>query len=359
MIERRAESVTESAWIAGLEGPSPFGRASIASRGPTWKSARGPGGPPYNVQLEDDADCKTEAGISAIVQVVPVVIADVHVVGSVPVIRPAFRPRVEEHEPITAVLESRIPGHDHGSALHTEPVLAAKRKLESVLRNVVATIAAALRPSAMLGLPVLGTILLPGAMLLPTALPHPSALLLPHTRLLLGALLGGGGVVSWLLLLLLALDDLRLLLHGPRLLWLLLGALLLLLLGGPILLLLLLGALLLLLLSGLGLLLLLLGVLLLLCGLGLLFLFVLLGTDRSSSCEKQEQHCRGSFDRWNTFHVGHLPPNREHFIGHRAGLKSALRRQSVFRSFGGFSLGLGLVHRSIRVVGRRVDRVEL
>ena len=146
---------------------------------------------------------------------------------------------------------------------------------------------------------------------------------------------------------------------------LLLGALLLLLLGGPILLLLLLsgsGLLLLpllLLLSGLGLLLLLLGVLLLLCGLGLLFLFVLLGTDRSSSCEKQEQHCRGSFDRWNTFHVGHLPPNREHFIGHRAGLKSALRRQSVFRSFGGFSLGLGLVHRSIRVVGRRVDRVEL
>jgi len=52
-----------------------------------------------------------------------------------------------------------------------EPVPAAKIELKTVLWNVVATIAAALRPSAVLGLPVLGTILLPRAMLLPTALP--------------------------------------------------------------------------------------------------------------------------------------------------------------------------------------------
>jgi hypothetical protein len=48
--------------------------------------------------------------------------------------------------------------------------------------------------------------------------------------------------------------------------------------------------------------------LLLLCGFGLLFVLVLLllCTDRSSGSEKQEQHRRSHFDRWNTFHIGHL-----------------------------------------------------
>jgi hypothetical protein len=52
-----------------------------------------------------------------------------------------------------------------------KPVAAAKVQLEAVLRNVVAAVAAALPPTAMLGLPVSGTILLPRAMLLPSALP--------------------------------------------------------------------------------------------------------------------------------------------------------------------------------------------
>jgi hypothetical protein len=52
-----------------------------------------------------------------------------------------------------------------------KPVSAAEVDLETVLRNVVATIAAALRPVAMLEVPVSGTILLPRAMPLPTALP--------------------------------------------------------------------------------------------------------------------------------------------------------------------------------------------
>jgi len=52
-----------------------------------------------------------------------------------------------------------------------KPASAAKIELETVLGNVVATIAAALRPVAMLALPVSGTILLPRAMPLPTALP--------------------------------------------------------------------------------------------------------------------------------------------------------------------------------------------
>jgi len=121
--------------------------------------------------LEHDGDRKPEAGISAVVQVIAVVIANVHVVGIVPVIRPALWPRVKEHEPEAAVLEARIPPNYHGPAVDAEPVAAAKIHLEAVLRNVVAAIAAALRPTAMLGLPVSGTTLLPRAMLLPTALP--------------------------------------------------------------------------------------------------------------------------------------------------------------------------------------------
>ena len=101
-----------------------------------------------------------------------------------------------------------------------------------------------------------------------------------------------------------------LLLHGLLLLLpaapLLLVALLLLLYG---LLLLLLDVSLLLLLYGPGLLLSLLGALLLLpFGSDLLVVPVALCTDRSSGSEKQEQHRRSNFNRWNAFHVGHLLP---------------------------------------------------
>jgi len=46
--------------------------------------------------------------------------------------------------------------------LNAEPVLVAEAEKEAVLRNVVAAVSAALSPGAMLDLPVLGAILLPG-----------------------------------------------------------------------------------------------------------------------------------------------------------------------------------------------------
>jgi len=159
-------------------------------------------------------------------------------------------------------------------------------------------------------------------------------------RLLLGhvlLLLCGPG------LLLLLRGVLLLLLCGPGLLLLLRGVLLLLLLSGPGLLLLLRGVLLLLLLSGLGLLLFVLllcgfGLLLfvlLLCGFGLLFVLVVLCTDRSSGCEKQEQDRRSNFDPWNTFHIDHLPLNREHFTGHRVSpRRDAARARCLARAAG-------------------------
>ena len=224
-------------------------------------------------------------------------------------------------------------------------MLRTKRKSETVLRNVVAAISAALRPSAVIGRPMCGAMLLPSCVPLPTASLLPSALLLPTARLFLGALwdgvaslplwllsgprfplwllgsllrlLGGPGLPLWLLgsllrllcgpgLPLRLLGSLLRLLCGPGLpLWLL-GSLLRL-LCGPGLPLWLLGSLLRLL-CGLGLPLWLLGVLLLLGWLGLLlflFLAVLpLSIDRSIGSQKQKQNCYNSSDRYHTFHIG-------------------------------------------------------
>jgi hypothetical protein len=139
--------------------------------------------------LEHNTNRDPVTRIVAIVEVIPVVIANVNVVGSVPVFGPSLRPRVHQHEPESAVLEARIPTYDNGTAANAKPVLASEIERESFLGNIVTTIAAALSPSAMLNLPVLRSILLPRAVPLPTAaLVKPSALLLPTGCLLLGAL---------------------------------------------------------------------------------------------------------------------------------------------------------------------------
>lgn len=72
---------------------------------------------------------------------------------------------------------------------------------EAILGNVVAAVATALRPGAMIVLPILGAILLPTGVPLPSALLPPTVLLLPNLRLLLGALgrriisVASGGIV--------------------------------------------------------------------------------------------------------------------------------------------------------------------
>ena len=59
---------------------------------------------------------------------------------------------------------------------------------KTILRNKVPAISAALGPSTMIALPMVGAILLKGIVSLPAALPKPSSLLLPCLRLLLRAL---------------------------------------------------------------------------------------------------------------------------------------------------------------------------
>lgn len=68
-------------------------------------------------------------------------------------------------------------------------MLAAEVETEGILRDVGTTVASALRPTTMVGGPMLGAILLKGIVPLPaTALLHPSPLLLPRSRFLLRTL---------------------------------------------------------------------------------------------------------------------------------------------------------------------------
>ncbi len=85
----------------------------------------------------------------------------------------------------------------------------AEIETETSYRNVISAVAAALRPGAVITLPIGGAILLPGSVFLPSALRMPAGLLLPSLRLLIAALgrtvaaltSGRIGCPFWLLLL--------------------------------------------------------------------------------------------------------------------------------------------------------------
>ena len=102
--------------------------------------------------------------IPAVVEVIPVVeVIDVNIIRLVPGVSPVFWIWVNETEPIAIVLEARIPAHHHeGEAIDAEPVTSTTVAAEIVVRNAVAVVAAALLPSAVLELPAVGSMLLPG-----------------------------------------------------------------------------------------------------------------------------------------------------------------------------------------------------
>jgi hypothetical protein len=64
------------------------------------------------------------AWIPAVVQVIPVIgVRDVNVIAFVPIVSPEFRIRIDDAEPIAAVLETRIPANVHkGEAVDSERV---------------------------------------------------------------------------------------------------------------------------------------------------------------------------------------------------------------------------------------------
>jgi hypothetical protein len=136
-------------------------------------------------QLQRNSDRESDVWIPAVVKVVPVVVIDVDVIGSVPIVCPVFRPGIHQQEGISAVLETRISHIDRREIPNTEPVFPPEIETEAVLRNVVTAVASSLHPCAMIAFPPLSTILVPCTMLLPAAPLYPSPLLLPRGGLLL------------------------------------------------------------------------------------------------------------------------------------------------------------------------------
>jgi hypothetical protein len=121
---------------------------------------------PFVNHLKRDANCNPGAvRIPTVIQVIPVIeVLDINIVRLVPVVSPVFWIRINGTEPIATVLEARIPANLHeGEAVDAERVIPTIVATEIVVRNTVAVVAAALRPSAVLGVPALSTTLLPGA----------------------------------------------------------------------------------------------------------------------------------------------------------------------------------------------------
>jgi hypothetical protein len=100
--------------------------------------------------LHRDADRNSDARIPAVEHVIAVVdIANIDVVGVVPVISPGFWPWVNQTEPIAVVLEAGISAHNQeGKAGDAEAMVLTKVSPETVVRNAVAVVAASLLPGA-------------------------------------------------------------------------------------------------------------------------------------------------------------------------------------------------------------------
>lgn len=138
--------------------------------------------------LHHDRDREPDLRIPAVEKVVAIIVVDVDIVGVVPIFRPVFRPRVNKQEREPSIDETWIPHVDSRPRSDAEEVPAAEIDTELVLGNVVAPIAAALRPCAMVRVPMLCAILCPGSSSLPAPFLCPSLLLLPHPRLFRRAL---------------------------------------------------------------------------------------------------------------------------------------------------------------------------
>jgi len=115
-----------------------------------------------------EADGNAVSGISAVEQIISItVVVHVDIIAVIPIAGPVFWPRVNQTEPIPAVLETALPANvHHGEAVDAELVRLAIVATETAIRNAIAVVATTLLPGAMLRLPTLGTIILPSDLLL-------------------------------------------------------------------------------------------------------------------------------------------------------------------------------------------------
>jgi hypothetical protein len=116
--------------------------------------AGSPAKPRLRLALKHDGNRNSFTGILAIVEIVSVVIANVYVVGGIPVFGPVSRPRIHHHERITAVLEARVTINNDGLAPDAKPMPQAEIKTKGCLRDVVSAISPTLIPSTVIALPI-------------------------------------------------------------------------------------------------------------------------------------------------------------------------------------------------------------
>jgi len=100
--------------------------------------------------LHRNADCNADARVPLVVHVISIVCVDnVHIVGFIPVVCPVTWPRINQSEPIAAVLEAwKAANHHIGLAVDHERVVRAKVSVVPVVRDAVAVISTTLLPRA-------------------------------------------------------------------------------------------------------------------------------------------------------------------------------------------------------------------
>ena len=123
----------------------------------------------HRVCLPRHGDGKADGRITAVVEVISIVVVDIDIVGVIPIFRPVFRIWIDQQEREAAVEETRISHIHYGAGSHAEEVLAAETEIEAILGDVVPAVTSALLPGAMVGRPPLGATLPPGIVRLPTA----------------------------------------------------------------------------------------------------------------------------------------------------------------------------------------------
>jgi len=104
----------------------------------------------HSTALHRDANRNSDGGISAVEQVIAIVnVDDVDVIGVKPVICPGPRPWVNETNPITLVLETRIStNHQERKPVDSEPMLRPKVSTVAIVRDAITAVAATLLPGA-------------------------------------------------------------------------------------------------------------------------------------------------------------------------------------------------------------------
>src|SRR5579872_4457483 len=107
--------------------------------------------------LKRDGDRDPDAGVVAVIQVIPVGVIEIDIVGLIPRRGPRFRPWIDERNPVAVVLETRIASYkEQRKAADPEEMVGAEIEFEAIVGNPVPVIAAALLPGAVVSVPRTG-----------------------------------------------------------------------------------------------------------------------------------------------------------------------------------------------------------